>query len=60
MKLPNTPTNQQIRNVAASMGVEDMYMDEEFIKELSETNSDKAKLEALRQEIIKKYQQPKP
>ena len=60
MKLPNNPTNEKLKNVAATMAIENMPIPKEFIEKLSETNGDTAKLEALRQEIIKKYQQPKP
>lgn len=60
MKLPNTPTNKQIQQVAATMGIEDMYLSKEFIEKLAATNGDNAKLEALRQELIKEYKQPKP
>ena len=60
MKLPNTPTNKQIQQVAATMAIENMPIPKEFIEKLAETNGDNEKLEALRQELIKEYKQPKP
>jgi hypothetical protein len=60
MILENTTFNKAIKEVAATMAVEDMQLSNEFIEQLAATNGDDAKLEALRQEVIKEHMQPKP
>lgn len=51
MKLPNTPKNQAIAEVAATLAIENMYPDEAFIKEILKVENGEKTYEQLRQEM---------
>ena len=55
MIVENTKENRQIRDVAASMAIENMYVSREFIEELMKVSRGEKTSEELIQEIIKKY-----
>ncbi|SFI01083.1 hypothetical protein SAMN04487861_11132 [Selenomonas ruminantium] len=55
MKLPNTPKNQAIAEVAATLAIENMYPDEAFIKEILKVENGEKTYEQLRQEILAEY-----
>ena len=55
MIVKNTKTNRDLRNVAASMAIENMYFSKEFINEMIKVSNGEKTSEELRQEIIKKY-----
>ena len=55
MILENTPENRRVAQVAASLAIENMYLDEEFLNELVKAANGKKTYEELRQEVIKKY-----
>lgn len=55
MILENTPENRRVSQVAASLAIENMYLDEEFLNELVKAANGKKTYEELRQEVIKKY-----
>lgn len=59
MIVKNTEVTRSIKRVAATMAVEDMYLDEDFIKEMIKVGEGKKTSEEVRQEIIKKYTQNK-
>ena len=55
MIVENTKENRKIRDVAATMAIEDMYVSREFlIEKLKVANGEKTS-EELRQEVIMKY-----
>jgi hypothetical protein len=51
----NTRENREIKNVAATMAIEDMYFSKEFISEMIKVSKGEKTSEELRREIIKKY-----
>ena len=55
MVVENTKSNQQLSQVIASMAIEEMYVNQEFMKELLKVSSGEKTSEELRQELIKKY-----
>ena len=55
MVIENTKSNRQLSQVIASMAIEEMYVSDEFMKELLKVSNGKKTTEELRQEIIKKY-----
>lgn len=55
MLIENTKSNQQLAQVIASMGIEKMYVSQDFMQELLKVSRGKKTTEELRQEIIKKY-----
>ena len=44
-----------VRNVVATMAIEDMYLSQEFVNELVKVAKGERTSESLRQEVIKKY-----
>lgn len=44
-----------VRDVVATMAIEDMYLSREFVTELIKVSQGKRTSESLRQEVIKKY-----
>ena len=46
---------KSVRNVVATMAIEDMYLSKEFVSELIKVSQGKRTSESLRQEVIKKY-----
>ena len=55
MTVKCTEKNQSVKNVIATMAVEDMYLSREFVSKLIEVASGKRSSEELRQEVIRKY-----
>lgn len=55
MVVENTKATESVRNVVATMAIEDMYLSKEFVIELIKVAKGEKKSEELRQEIIKKY-----
>jgi hypothetical protein len=53
--LENTESNRQLAQVAASMAIENMYVSEEFIRELLKVPTGEKTTEEIRQEIIEKH-----
>ena len=46
---------RSVRNVVATMAIEDMYLSREFVNELMKVANGERTSESLRQEVIKKY-----
>jgi hypothetical protein len=55
MVIENTDSNRKLAQVIASMAIEEMYVNKEFMKELIKVSNGEKTTEELRQEIIKKY-----
>lgn len=55
MIVKNTKANQQVRDVTATMAIEDMYLDEEFINELLKVSNGEKTSEQLRKEVLRQY-----
>ena len=55
MIVENTKETESVRNVAATMAVDGMYLSEEFVIELIKVAKGEKSSEELRQEVIKKY-----
>ena len=55
MVIANTNSMQRIRNVVATMAIEDMYSSKEFVNELIKVSNGEKTSDQLRQEVIKKY-----
>lgn len=55
MTIENTKTTREIRNVAATMAIENMHLSEAFIEELVKVANGEKTSEQLRQEVIRKY-----
>lgn len=57
MYIPDTQWNRSIANTAATMAIENMYAEREFIEKLVEVGEGKKTMEQLRKEILAKYTQ---
>ena len=55
MVIANTNSMKTIRNVVATMAIEDMYLSKEFVNELIKVSNGEKTSDQLRQEVIKKY-----
>lgn len=55
MVVENTQKNRNIRNVVATMAIEDMYFDEDFIKEMIEVSNGEKSADDVIKEIITEY-----
>ena len=55
MIVENTEGMRNLKKVAASMAIENMYVDEKFLLELIKVERGEKTSEQLRQEVIKKY-----
>ena len=55
MVIANTNSMKRIRNVVATMAIEDMYLSKEFVNELIKVSKGEKTSEQLRQEVIAKY-----
>ena len=55
MVIANTNSMKRIRNVVATMAIEDMYLSKEFVNELIKVSNGEKTSDKLRQEVIKKY-----
>lgn len=55
MVVENTKNMRNLKKVIASMAIENMYVSEDFLKELIKVERGEKTSEQLRQEVIKKY-----
>ena len=55
MDVKNTRKMQNTRNVVATMAIENMYLNRDFISELIQVDKGEKTTEELRQEVLKKY-----
>ncbi len=55
MKIEDTKKTRDIRNVAATMAIENMYLSKAFVEELVKVANGEKTSEELRQEVIHKY-----
>lgn len=55
MFVQNTENMRRVQNVAATMAIEDMPLDENFIKKLIKVSNGEKTMEELLQEINQKY-----
>lgn len=55
MIVENTKKTESVRNVVATMAIEDMYLSKDFVAELLKVAKGEKTSEQLRQEVIKKY-----
>ena len=57
MTTKNTKETREIKNVVATMAIENMYLSEAFVEELVKVAYGEKTSEQLRQEVIRKYAQ---
>ncbi len=55
MIVKNTKGSRQVKNVVATMAIEDMYLSKSFVKELLKVSQGEKASEQLRQEVFKRY-----
>jgi len=55
MIVKDTNSNRKLAQVVASMAIEEMYVSEDFVKELLKVSNGEKTSEELRQEVIEKY-----
>lgn len=55
MTIKNTKKTRDIRNVAATMAIENMHLSKAFVEELVKVANGEKTSEELRQEVIRKY-----
>lgn len=55
MILENTKENRELKRVASTMAIENMFISRDFLKEMIKVTKGEKTSEELRQEIIKKY-----
>ena len=55
MLVPYTENNRQIQQAVASLAIENMYVDKDFINKLIEIGDDEKAEDELLQEVIRKY-----
>lgn len=55
MTIENTKSARNIRNVAATMAIENMHLSKDFVEELIKVSNGEKTSEQLRQEVIRKY-----
>lgn len=55
MIVENTKQNRDVQYVVATMAIENMYLSNDFIKELLKVSRGEKTSEELRQEVIKQY-----
>lgn len=55
MQIKNTNYSNSVKNVVATMAIEDMYLRKEFVLELIKVAKGEKTSEELRREVIKKY-----
>lgn len=55
MVIENTKKNRQLKSVAATMAIEDMYVSNSFMKEMIKVCNGEKTSEELRREVIRKY-----
>jgi len=54
-EMPILPPHDMVRQVVATMAVEDMYLSKDFIEKLEKIANGELSSEEVRQEVIKKY-----
>lgn len=57
MTIKNTKETRDLRNVVATMAIENMYLSETFVEKLVKVANGEKTSEQLRQEVIRKYAQ---
>ena len=55
MILENTKENRKLANAVASLAIEDMYVDKDFIGELIKVSNGEKTYDDVIQEVIKEY-----
>ena len=55
MTVKNTKSARDIRNVVATMAIENMHLSKAFVEELVKVSNGEKTSEQLRQEVIRKY-----
>lgn len=55
MVVDNMKETKSVRDVVATMAIEDMYFNKEFVAELLKVAKGEKTSEQLRQEVIRKY-----
>ena len=55
MTIENTKKTRDIRNVAATMAIENMHLSKAFVEELVKVANGEKTSEELRQEVIRKF-----
>lgn len=55
MIVENTNNSRKVKDVVATMAIEDMYLSKDFINELLKVSNGEKSSEQLRQEVLKKY-----
>ena len=55
MIVKNTKGSRQVKNVVATMAIEDMYLSKSFVKDLLKVSQGEKTSEQLRQEVFKRY-----
>lgn len=55
MLIKNTKSAREIRDVAATMAIENMYLSKAFVEELVKVSNGEKTSEQLRQEVIRKH-----
>ena len=55
MIIENTKNTRDVRNVAATMAIENMHLSKAFVEELIKVANGEKTSEELRQEVIRKY-----
>lgn len=55
MLVKNTEATRQVRDVVATMAIEDMYLSKEFVLKMIEVAEGKRTSEEIIEEIISKY-----
>ena len=54
-EMPVLHPNDMVKQVVATMAIEDMYLSEEFISKMLKVANGELSSEEVRQEVIKKY-----
>jgi hypothetical protein len=55
MVIEKTDNTIKVRNVAATMAIEDMYLDEDFIREMIKVANDEKSADDVIKEIVQEY-----
>lgn len=55
LSVENTIENRKLRQVLATMAIEDMYFEKDFLNEMLKVTKGEKTTEQLRQEVIRKY-----
>lgn len=55
MIVENTKESRRVKNVVATMALENMYLSKDFVNELLKVSKGEKSSEQLRQEVLSKY-----